>query len=370
LLEHCSVHSLVLKDCDQVRDWRVFPASESRRCFAVDGTIRALVCLKLLLHPDTVMIEHPFVGELHDISPFPGLAGPRRRDEVRFALAINGLWAIVDETGISLGRSDQCHVCRDRSDGSLGSRGSAGRRTREGIDMGLADDISSKVKDYLDGDYDVTEANVIPSAKDVAFGKVAKKMPLCVFSIDLRQSTNLLFSHNKQTAGKIHKSFLYAVSAVVKDNLGQIRSFNGDSLLAFWPAFKKYQINACVFAAMSVKWLLDVALSPLFEKYEKLDFGIGVDLGEVFMVRAGLSGDADNNDLVFMGQCVNFAVAVGEQAQAPYHVGISPAVYNNLGDFLIHGTEYGRTVDIWRDGTVKWQGNAYPAKATSWVRHF
>lgn len=232
--------------------------------------------------------------------------------------------------------------------------------------MSLGDDIKTKVADYLEGDYEVTDAKVIPSVDDVPFGKVAKKMNLCVFYIDLRRSTDLLFLHNKQTAGKIHKSFLYTVSTVIRHFDGLIRSFNGDSLLAFWPAFDKSQITSCVRAAMTVKWLLHVELSSLFETYEKLDFGIGVDWGEVFMVRAGLPRDANNNDLVFMGRCVNFAVVIGEQAKGPDHVEISAITYSNLEDAAIYGIQNNQKVDMWRDGVVKWQGNEHKSKLTSW----
>jgi len=232
--------------------------------------------------------------------------------------------------------------------------------------MSITDDIKNNVTDYLEGDYEVTDAKVIPSVEDVTFGKVAKKMNLCVFYIDLRHSTDLLFLHNKQTAGKIHRSFLYTVSTVIRHFNGQMRSFNGDSLLAFWPAFYKSELTSCVRAAMTVKWFLDLELSPLFETYEKLDFGIGIDWGEVFIVRAGLPRDANINDLVFMGRCVNFAVVIGQQAKGPYHVEISEITYLNIEDAAIYGAMNDQKVDIWRNGIVKWQEKEYKTKLTSW----
>lgn len=232
--------------------------------------------------------------------------------------------------------------------------------------MTLKDDIKNKVSEYLDGDYEIIEAREIPSADDLPFGNVAKKINLCVFSIDLRKSTDLLFLHQKQTAGKIHKAFLHTTSAIVRDLGGTIRSFNGDNLLAFWPANYKSEITKCVRAAMTVKWLLDVELSPFFEKYQKLDFGIGVDWGEVFITRAGLPKDTNNNDLIFMGKCVNFAVAIGEQAHHPDHVEISSITYSNLEDNAIYGESNGQKVDMWRNGIVKWKEKEHSSKLTSW----
>src|SRR5574340_485035 len=143
--------------------------------------------------------------------------------------------------------------------------------------MGFKEDVSGKVKEYLSGDYQIEDVTEIPSVEDVPFGKKAQQMKLCVFYIDLRDSTNLLFVHQKQTAGKIHKAFLHAVASTVLYFDGYIRGFKGDSLMAFWPANYKSEVSKCVQAAMTTKWLLDVELSSQFEAYSKIDFGIGID---------------------------------------------------------------------------------------------
>lgn len=232
--------------------------------------------------------------------------------------------------------------------------------------MATLQEIRDKVNDYLEGDYEVQEVQEIPSVEQVPFGKKAKKLNVTVFAIDLRHSTDLLFAHQKQTAGKVHKAFLHAAATTVLHYGGQIRSFKGDSLLALWPAKTKGNISTAVRAGMTVKWLLDVELSKSFEAYEKIDFGIGIDWGEVFVVRAGLSRDANNNDLLFMGKCINFAVAVAEQAHGPGHVEISPLTHHNLVDDVRYGTSEGQRVDMWRKGTVRWRGEDQESKLTNW----
>jgi adenylate cyclase len=117
----------------------------------------------------------------------------------------------------------------------------------------FVNDIENRVRDYLGGDYEVTETQTIPSVDSVPFGKKVKKMKLCAYCIDLRKSSELLVIHQKQTSGKIHKAFLAAASKVVLENDGEIRSFNGDSLLAFWPAHYKWQLSAAIRAAMITK---------------------------------------------------------------------------------------------------------------------
>jgi len=236
--------------------------------------------------------------------------------------------------------------------------------------MGFVEDLTNKVRDYLSGDYDITETRGIPTVDNVSHGKKAKKMNLCAFSIDLRKSSDLLVQHQKQTAGKIHKAFLAVASSVVLKYGGKIRSFQGDSILVFWPANLKSQINDAVKAAMAIKWLLRIKLSSLFEKYSKLDFGIGIDWGEVFIVRAGISRDSNNNDLVFIGKCVNFAVAIANQAESPNHIEISSLTYENLTDNWKYGEKNGKSVNMWKDGSIPWKGSEHETKTTRWFSHF
>ena len=232
--------------------------------------------------------------------------------------------------------------------------------------MGFVEDITNKVRDYLSGDYEIVETKGIPSVDNVSHGKKAKKINLCAFSIDLRKSSDLLFQHQKQTAGKIHKAFLAVASSVVLNYGGKIRSFQGDSILVFWPANLKSQINDAVKAAMAIKWFLSTKLSSLFEEYSKLDSGIGIDWGEVIIVRAGISRDSNNNDLVFIGKCVNLAVAIANQAKAPENIEVSFSVYNNLEDNYKYATKNNNKVNMWEDGSVEWNNKRYDTKLTSY----
>jgi class 3 adenylate cyclase len=232
--------------------------------------------------------------------------------------------------------------------------------------MGFVEDLKNKIQDYLSGDYDVMETRGIPTVDNVSHGKKAKKMNLCAFSIDLRKSSDLLIQHQKQTAGKIHKAFLAVASSVVLKYGGKIRSFQGDSILVFWPANHKSQIMDAVRAAMAIKWFLSVKFSSLFDKYSKLDYGIGIDWGEVFIVRAGISRDSNNNDLVFIGKCVNFAVAIANQAKTPENIEVSLSVYENLEDSYKYTIKNNNEVNMWTDGIVEWNEERFKTKLTSY----
>ena len=115
---------------------------------------------------------------------------------------------------------------------------------------------------------------------------------------------------------------------------------------------------------MEIKWFLRKEFANLFEKYTKLDYGIGIDWGDVFVIRAGISRDANNNDLVFIGKCVNFAVAIANQARSPGNIEVSASIYHNLDDN--HRYTSKTNEHMWKDETVEWNGKIHNTKVTSY----
>jgi class 3 adenylate cyclase len=234
--------------------------------------------------------------------------------------------------------------------------------------MSYIEGLEDKINDYTSDDYEIIETTVIPSPENVAFGKKAYRIQLTAFCIDLRKSTDLLKVHDKETCGKIHKSFLAIVAKIITENGGQLRSFNGDSVLAFFPAQLKSELENAVRTAFQLKWALDIKFSKYFEQFSKLDFCIGIDWGDVLIVRAGLPKNDNNNDLVFLGMCVNYATAIANQGYGPKHIEISNSLYSNLTDSWIYGTSNGVKKNMWTDGKVNWKGQVHDSKCSSWYQ--
>lgn len=224
-------------------------------------------------------------------------------------------------------------------------------------------DLENKVKEYLEGDYNITDVDYVPNINNVSIYKKAIRVKMVTFCIDLRHSSNLLFGHQKQTAAKIHKAFLTIVAQNIKDYGGRIRDFQGDSILAFWPGKTQDDVEKAIQCAMKVKWYLDIRFSKHFEKYSKLDFGIGLDIGEVLVIRAGLTTRDDDNDLVYIGASVNLAVAIANLAKSPKHVEITMDVYNRLSKNWIYGKDNN---NMWYKGEIFWNGKKFDTAKTGY----
>ena len=187
----------------------------------------------------------------------------------------------------------------------------------------------------------------------------------------MRGSTKLLNNHKKRTVAKIHMSYFHAIVKIANANDGHVRSFNGDSALIFFQGNYKENISNAVITAMKIKYMLsdsDNGINTILKEYSKIDFGIGIDYGDVLCTKVGTGGE-HNRDLFWVGNCVNKSTRIGDKCNYPSHVGISELVYTNLNDNAKYGTKknyYGEEVDMWTSSYFEYNGNTETYYYTSW----
>lgn len=106
--------------------------------------------------------------------------------------------------------------------------------------MGLKEDIVSKVKEIMDTNFEVTDVTYVPDINDtkLTFGNTGLRFSATVLFIDMRGSTKILNKHNRRTVAKIHMAYFHTVTKIAKSLGGEVRSFNGDSMLAFLKALQ------------------------------------------------------------------------------------------------------------------------------------
>lgn len=219
----------------------------------------------------------------------------------------------------------------------------------------MKDDISGRLKEILaPGDYTITESESIPGPGDqrLSFGNTGVRFWASTLYIDMRGSTKVLNQHQAHTVAKIHKAYLYTATTLIAAAGGQIRSYNGDSILAFFPKNFKSTIQSAVKTAMEIKYMLAEVTRPEFERYHPLNFGIGVDHGQILCVKAGRAGNDNQNDFVWLGNAVNKATVLSDRAADPNHVFISDVCRVNLED----NQKLSKGVDMWSQDSVEYNG--------------
>jgi class 3 adenylate cyclase len=205
--------------------------------------------------------------------------------------------------------------------------------------MGMKDDIKLKVKELLDtGEYSIYESTTIPGPGDtrLTFGNTGVRFPAVTLYIDMRGSTAVLNAHRAHNVAKIHKAYLFLATKLIAAKGGQIRSYNGDSILAFFPGEGAAEVEKAVRCAMEIKFMLQETASE-FKKYREVDFGIGIDVGKVLCVKAGMGRNDNHNDLIWLGNAVNRATVLSDKAKDPKNIWISDPVYKLLPLSLLEG---------------------------------
>jgi class 3 adenylate cyclase len=198
------------------------------------------------------------------------------------------------------------------------------------------DELILDTDSIFDTNFTITNGTSVPTVGDLTFDNVAKDIPVAMLFIDIKGSTHIVNAVQRTTAAKMYKSFLKGVTKITLANDGDVRSFNGDGVLAVFAGPGKS--NNAVRAAMEMKYFFQQILTPKLERYKrqnrqlqniKFDFGIGIDLGDILVVKAGIGGE-NNRDLVWVGSATNHAVKLAEQSNGNNHIHISSAVYNEI----------------------------------------
>lgn len=203
--------------------------------------------------------------------------------------------------------------------------------------MGLRTDIDQMTAGFFEGNYEITAANGIPAIESIGLGNRGRLVDMAMLFVDIQESTVIVDAFRRQTAAKMYKAFLAGVTELINANDGEVISFNGDGVLAGF-ASGAYR-NRAVAAALNISWFVEETLRPamreLFTKNGQLqdkefDYGLGIDAGEVLVVRGGVHGD---NDRVWVGNATNRSVKLSELGSWPYNIVVSSDIFYGLHEY-------------------------------------
>lgn len=242
--------------------------------------------------------------------------------------------------------------------------------------MGLRQDIIDKVKAIVDENFEVEDVTYVPDIKNskLTFGNTGLRFEATVLYIDMRGSTEILNKHNKSSVAKMHMAYFHTIIKIVKPLGGEVRSFNGDSILVFFQGTSKVTLSNAVQAAMQIKYMIsnsEGGINNYLSKYSALNFGIGIDDGHILCTKIGVGGDSNNQDLMWIGNAVNKSTVISDTRQSPSHIGISSWVYGNLEDRVKFGNQkdaWGNVtkVDMWTQGIINYNGKQEYYYYTDW----
>ncbi|OZC56066.1 adenylate cyclase [Rhodococcus sp. 06-621-2] len=196
--------------------------------------------------------------------------------------------------------------------------------------------IESAVDDILRASWSITKGVVVPETDDIVMKNGGRLVEATYVYADLADSSTIAQTLYKETAAKIIRVFVNSSTRILRHFGGEIRSFDGDRVMAIFIGEEKNW--EAVRAAFAINWAVGRVIRPAIEANwsdgkEFCDIGhrVGVDTGESLIVRGGAR---DNSDLISVGGAPNIAAKLSDLKNG-YSTYITDRVYNELEDDLL-----------------------------------
>ncbi len=213
--------------------------------------------------------------------------------------------------------------------------------------MALSDELSGETTATFSGGFDITQGRVIPAIADIPLGKNGRQLRLVSLFVDIRKSTQLVDAIGVEPAARMYKAYLRGISKIARTRGGYVLSFNGDGIVCGFVGANAE--NAAVLTALNISYFCRHILAPhvnarLLLSPLVFDFGIGIEVGDVLVVRGGIRGE-ENSDLVWAGKAVNYSVKIASLASEPFVTYMSDQVMDSVDPRLYY----------YRDGQKMWE---------------
>lgn len=213
--------------------------------------------------------------------------------------------------------------------------------------MALKADVTDGVKRTLKTHLKVRDGKKVPEKEDLAFlnGGGAVQLDAAYAYADMADSSGLAQKIKPEVAANVMRAYVHAAARIFRFYGGEIRSFDGDRVMAIFVGELKN--SWAVRAALALNWAVEQLLNPSmielwpdFPQYWHLDHAIGVAAGQALIVRGGVFGDSD---MISVGGAPNIAAKLSDERRTSngpkYATYITEEVYKDLVDGVRYGTE-------------------------------
>lgn len=158
--------------------------------------------------------------------------------------------------------------------------------------MGLSSDLRQEVKGVLTKAWTVRKGAKIPDVEDLKLGNDAVTFRAVVLYADLADSTTLATCHPPAFAAEVYKSYLVSACRIIRNNNGEIMSFDGDRVMAVF--FDGTMNTNAAKTALQVGWAAKMVNEELRAFYSSSSYvlrqAVGIDVGELFVAKTGIRG--------------------------------------------------------------------------------
>ncbi|HEY4101949.1 MAG TPA: adenylate/guanylate cyclase domain-containing protein [Gemmatimonadales bacterium] len=228
--------------------------------------------------------------------------------------------------------------------------------------MANAAELRAEVIAILSSEWKRRKGATIPTTESVKLDNDGVELDATVLYADLVDSTDLVNGYKDWFAAEVYKSYLRLACRIIRDNGGDITSFDGDRVMAVYIGESKNSQAAKT--ALKLNWAVKNILNTEIQKRYtsttyKVQHVVGIDTSKLFVARTGIRG---TNDLVWVGRAANYAAKLCGLRDGSYASIITEDVYNRLEESAKNGGSPRQA--MWQKAT--WQERAMTIYQSSW----
>lgn len=248
--------------------------------------------------------------------------------------------------------------------------------------MGFKSDCESAVRDIIRTNFKVRYGREVPTTESIVQKDGAVSLTAAYLYADMADSTGLADHFNREDGAKIIRAYLAAVCRVLRDRGGEIRSFDGDRVMAIFVGDEA--ADNAVDAGLRITWVVNEVVHDQLltwndaykEKWIEGEWALshrtGIDLGTAFIVRAGVRG---HNDLVSIGDTPNIAAKLSDYKGGGRTI-ITDYVWGNLSNGNCFAKNSSSDSDeiqsMWTEPATKDLGGGawHTIRTSTWMRTY
>jgi adenylate cyclase len=179
----------------------------------------------------------------------------------------------------------------------------------------LIKDLIVTVSDSRDMGFDYVQTKEVPSAYKIdsnltyksGAAKKGKIIKTCVLYVDIRDSVKLVDKHQFDTMGKIYNAFAKSILKIADSYDAKVRNIIGDRIMVVFPSENCF--TKAVHCAITINHISG-EINRIF-KHVNFKCGIGIDYGEMRVIKVGTEKKGDENanykNLIWVGHPANKA---------------------------------------------------------------
>jgi class 3 adenylate cyclase len=233
--------------------------------------------------------------------------------------------------------------------------------------MAIKDDLITDVDSTITTTWNIRDGRVVPGTDGITLNGGAVKLSAAYLYADLANSSLMAKTLDPRVTAKILKAFLSTSTRLIRHKGGTVVSFDGDRVLGIFVGDTK--VTNAAECALKINWAVTNLIRPKFEnKYSTvanapftISHGVGIDSGEVLIVRAGAR---NANDLISIGRGPNLAAKLSDIRDGKFRTFLTRSSYDVMMDSSKLSSD---RRNMWTVGSYDYKGERVEIVKSGWT---